>query len=67
MIIQCERCLMYFDDVYRSTICTHDTFLANDGSNNFAHHPESYLSNSKPANVASVTINARKGGGDDSK
>lgn len=34
---------MSFDDEYRTTICPHETFAANDGANNFAHHPESHL------------------------
>lgn len=43
MIVFCEKCQSTYDDVYRWTICPHDTFMANDGQNNFAHHPESYL------------------------
>jgi hypothetical protein len=43
MIIQCEKCKKHFDDEYRWTICPHETFAANDGKNNFAHYPESYL------------------------
>lgn len=48
MIVQCSACAMYFDDAYRLTYCPHDTFAANDGNNNFAHHPESYFSKFKP-------------------
>lgn len=48
MIVQCTDCQMYFEDCYRSTICPHETFAANDGSNNFAHHPESHLSQIDP-------------------
>lgn len=44
MIITCRTCAARFDDEFRSTICPHNTFAANDGENNFAHHPESYLS-----------------------
>lgn len=44
MIIQCEKCKMYCDDEFRNTICPHDTFLANDGRNNFKHYHASYLS-----------------------
>jgi hypothetical protein len=44
MIVQCEECLRHYDDEFRNTFCPHDTFLANDGHNNFAHHPESYIS-----------------------
>jgi hypothetical protein len=48
MIIRCRECEKYFDDEYRTTICPHETFPANDGENRFAHHPESYLSSSAP-------------------
>lgn len=44
MIIQCEKCKRKFDDEFRDTGCPHSTFAANDGRNNFAHHPESYIS-----------------------
>lgn len=44
MVVTCDDCGMYFDDEFRVTFCPHDTFAANDGHNNFAHHPESYLS-----------------------
>jgi len=37
----CDKCRWSYDDQYRSTICPHPTFAANDGQNNFAHHPES--------------------------
>jgi hypothetical protein len=44
MIVTCTRgCGKRFDDEYRTTICPHETFSANDGHNNFAHHPEAYL------------------------
>jgi len=43
VIVKCETCKRRFDDEYRWTICPHNTFTANDGKNNFAHHPESYL------------------------
>lgn len=49
MIVQCALCRMYFEDVYRTTICPHDTFLANDGFNNFAHHPDSVLQLERPS------------------
>lgn len=48
MIVQCALCSPYFDDEFRWTICPHETFLANNGSNSFAHHPESYLSEFAP-------------------
>ena len=44
MIVRCADCNRTFDDEFRSTICPHKTFAANDGQNNFAHHPESHLS-----------------------
>lgn len=44
MIILCDKCKRSFDDEFRDTICPHETFAANDGKNNFAHHPNSYLS-----------------------
>jgi hypothetical protein len=48
MIVQCEKCQKYFDDQFRWTICPHETFSANDGQNNFAHHPESFLGDGSP-------------------
>lgn len=48
MIVQCKRCNVWFDDEFRSTICSHQTFAANDGMNNFTHHPESYLNDDPP-------------------
>lgn len=44
MIVQCERCKRSYDDEFRDTSCPHRTFAANDGNNNFAHHPESFIS-----------------------
>lgn len=43
MIIQCVKCNARFDDEFRTTICPHETFAANDGKNNFSHHPEALL------------------------
>lgn len=43
MIIICGKCQSRFDDEFRTTICPHETFAANNGKNNFAHHPESFL------------------------
>ena len=42
MIIQCNKCKMYYDDQFRLTICPHNTFSANDGWNYFRHYPESW-------------------------
>lgn len=44
MIITCSKCKRRFDDEFRDTGCPHPTFAANDGKNNFAHHPDSYIS-----------------------
>lgn len=44
MIVKCEECSKHFDDEFRDTTCPHNTFLANDGQNNFKHYPKSYLS-----------------------
>lgn len=43
MHVLCGACGLRFDDEFRSYVCPHDTFPANDGANNHAHHPESYL------------------------
>ena len=51
MIVQCDSCKRYFDNEFRLTYCPHDTFAANDGKNNFAHHPESYLSSEAPKSM----------------
>ena len=48
MVVQCMECHKYFSDTFRWTFCPHDTFPANDGANNFAEHPESYLSETAP-------------------
>jgi hypothetical protein len=47
MIVECPKCHTRYDDAYRWTICPHETFAANDGQNNHAHHPESYISTQK--------------------
>ena len=44
MIVLCPTCLARFDDEFRNTNCPHETFSANNGKNEFAHHPKSYLS-----------------------
>ena len=38
----------WYDDEWRITICPHDTFLANDGENNFLRNAEAYLSKTAP-------------------
>jgi hypothetical protein len=54
MVVRCRKCKRFFEDVYRSTICPHGTFAANDGQNNFAHHPESYLSAEWPMRLEDI-------------
>lgn len=43
MKVWCPNCGACYEDIYRLKICPHDTFAANDGKNNFAHHPEALL------------------------
>jgi hypothetical protein len=52
MIVGCLNCGRDYDDEFRWSICPHETFAANDGQNNFEHHPESYLG---PAPRSSLT------------
>ena len=42
MIVLCDDCGLYFEDVYRSTVCPHNAFPANDGHNNFTVHEEAF-------------------------
>ena len=51
MIVRCDKCGKRFDDAYRFTICPHGTFAANDGQNNFAHHPESFLEGRRESQI----------------
>lgn len=44
MIVKCDNCPAEYDDEFRSSICPHDTFAANDGRNHHVHHPKAYLS-----------------------
>jgi hypothetical protein len=48
MVVHCALCTQWYDDEYRVTFCPHDTFLANDGTNRFAHHPRAYLAKVPP-------------------
>lgn len=43
MIVQCSQCGWTYDDKFRSTMCPHDLFPANDGDNNFTIHHESVI------------------------
>jgi hypothetical protein len=45
MITKCARCRAEFEDNYRSTLCPHRAFPANDGSNNFVIHHDAHLTN----------------------
>jgi hypothetical protein len=40
--------LWHFDDEYRTTICPHEAFAANDGKNNFRVHEDAYLAPEPP-------------------
>lgn len=51
MIVKCQKCKASYDDAFRVTICPHNTFLANDGDNNFNHHPKSYISTDWNTNI----------------
>lgn len=42
MIVKCNHCGIWYDDTYRWTFCPHDTFLANNGNNQFSHNKSSY-------------------------
>ncbi len=48
MIVQCKICRMYLEDEFRSVLCPHTAFAANDGSNNFSVHDDAYLSDRPP-------------------
>lgn len=56
MVRQCEKCKKWFEDVFRLTFCPHDTFLANDGNNNFFVHEDAYLSDKEPSNKFAAHI-----------
>ena len=43
MVRKCENCDWTYDDEFRSTICPHDLFPANDGQNNFTIHYDSKI------------------------
>lgn len=56
MIVCCNKCQLRFDDEFRTTICPHETFAANDGRNNFKHYPDAtifkYSEENCPGHVA---------------
>ena len=43
MIVQCDRCDTKFEDEYRSTLCPHNAFAANDDNNVFTVHNDAYI------------------------
>ncbi len=49
MVVKCLSCGLWFEDVYRNTVCPHAAFPANDGENNFAVHDDAYLSADEPS------------------
>lgn len=46
MIVECETCGSKFEDEYRTYICPHEAFPANNGDNTFTVHKDAYLHNS---------------------
>jgi len=42
--VHCDECGRDFENRYRSTLCPHRAFPANDGRNNFKTHPEAFIS-----------------------
>lgn len=63
MIVHCEECNLNYDDEFRLTYCPHETFLANDGKNNFSHHRDSYRSPMGPmidtSELSGLSVRAR--------
>jgi|HubBroStandDraft_2_1064218.scaffolds.fasta_scaffold357458_2 hypothetical protein len=60
MIVQCDKCKMYYDDQFGLTLCDpatgcHQTFAANDGQNNFKHYPESWFGAHPPERIIKYT------------
>lgn len=41
MKTKCNTCWIEYDDEFRSTLCPHPTFPANDGNNTFQHQVDS--------------------------
>jgi len=48
MIVKCTFCKIFYEDKFRLTYCPHQTFLANDGKNNYEYHENAYLSEKAP-------------------
>jgi len=60
MIVQCDKCNLYFEDCLRSTLCPHRAFPANDGNNNFAVHEDAYLDPLSPDDAQRIDEIAKK-------
>ena len=44
MRVNCPQCKRRFENRYRSVLCPHRAFPANDGHNNFKTHEDAYIS-----------------------
>ena len=44
MKVACDKCNKIYDDEFRSTLCPHVAFYANDGKNHFKKHNTSFIS-----------------------
>lgn len=51
MVVQCHKCNKYFEDEYRTYVCPHKAFNANDGFNNFSINNDAYLSKHPPVSI----------------
>ena len=56
MIVKCDTCKMYFDDEFRTCVCPHPAFPANDGHNNFEVHNDAWLSEVPPCNIKAEDV-----------
>lgn len=48
MIVQCPDCKRRFDDEFRTWVCPHKAFAANNGDNTFTVHEDAYLEAESP-------------------
>lgn len=48
MIDKCPICERWYEDEYRSKLCPHKAFPANDGNNKFGIHEDAYLADEAP-------------------
>ena len=60
MIVACQTCGLRFEDYYRSTLCPHDAFAANDGNNVFSIHDDAYLENNTMLEPQTLTAEYMK-------